>query len=70
MRMGVNYISNLYKSAFEAWGINTKSEKISVTSYRKNLVQAGADSLVPATFLSKMLGQKNLDSKLDKTICF
>ena len=32
---------------------------------RKQLVQAGAEAEVTGGFLTKMLGHKNLDSKLD-----
>ena len=63
-RMGVNQIGKLYQNAFLEVGVNIKAEKIKATSCRKNLVQHGADSLVPGVFISKMTGQKNLDTKL------
>ena len=64
-RMGVNQIGTLFKKVFGDLGVDTLKEKISATSSRKQLVQAGAEAEVPGGFLSKMLGQKNLDSKLD-----
>ena len=63
-RMGINHIGNLFKQAFVAVGVDVKAEKITATSGRKNLLQTGADGLVPGGFLSKMAGQKNLDTKL------
>ena len=63
-RMGENQIAKLFTEAFSEAGVDVKAEKIKATSCRKNLVQAGADALVPGGFLSKMVGQKNLDSKL------
>ena len=60
--MGINTIAQLYKKAFKKAGVDTKH--ISGTSCRKTMVQAGAESLVPGEFLSKMLGQKSIDSKL------
>ena len=47
-----------------AVGVDVKAEQITATSGRKNLLQTGADRLVPGGFLSKMAGQKNLDTKL------
>ena len=63
-RMGENQIAKLFTEAFSEAGVDVKAEKIKATSCRKNLVQAGADAMVPGGFLSKMVGQKNLDSKL------
>ena len=65
VRMGVNTIASLLKKAMEAVGIDCKKEKISSYSARKTLIQSGADSLTPGSFVSKMAGQKNLASKLD-----
>ena len=62
--MGVNMLSKLFKNACQKAGLDTKSKKISATSCRKNLVQVGVEQNVPSPFLSKMLGQKSLDSKL------
>ena len=39
------------KEAFEYVGVDTKAAKISATSGKKNLVQAGADGLVTGGFL-------------------
>ena len=64
-RMGINTISQLFKNAFIKAGVDTGSDRITGTSCRKTLVQAGAESLVPGAFLSKMMGQKNIDSKLE-----
>ena len=64
-RMGENTLAKLLPNALEAIGVDVKSEKISAYSARKNLIQGGADKLVPGEFLSKIAGQKNLDSKLD-----
>ena len=64
-RMGINLIGSLFQNAFSQIGVDIKAEKIKATSCRKNLVQAGADSNVPGHFISKMTGQKNLDSKLE-----
>ena len=63
-RMGRNQIGNLFKQAFIEAGVDVKAEKIKGTSGRKNLAQAGADGMVPGGFLSKMMGQKSIDSKL------
>ena len=63
--MGHNLIRNLLKYSLEAAGVDIKKQKISTSSTRKNVVQAGADSNVPSYVLSKMVGQKNLDSKLE-----
>ena len=63
--MGVNYIGTLFRSAIERSGIDIGGKKVSATSARKNLVQTGAEGSVPSPFLSKLLGQKNIDSKLE-----
>jgi hypothetical protein len=60
-RMGENQIGRLFKQAFVAAGADVKAEKIQATSCRKNMAQGGADGMVPGEFLSKMLGQKNID---------
>ena len=62
--MGRNQIGNLFKQAFIEAGVDVKAETIKGASGRKNLAQAGADGMVPGGFLSKMMGQKNIDSKL------
>ena len=62
--MGVNLLGKLFKNACDKAGLDTKAKKISATSCRKNLVQVGVEQNVPSPFLSKMLGQKSLDSKL------
>ena len=64
-RMGINTLSQLFKSAFVKANIDTGAAKILGTSGRKTMAQSGADSLVPGSFLSKMMGQKNVDSKLE-----
>ena len=63
--MGVNYIGALFKNAVERAGLDIGDKKISGTTPRKNLCQSGAEGQVPSGFLSKMMAQKNLDSKLE-----
>ena len=63
--MGINLIGSLFPNAFLQIGVDIKAEKITATSCRKNLVQAGADGNIPGHFISKMTGQKSLDSKLE-----
>ena len=62
-RMGINMISGLFKKAFEKAGADVAN--VSGTSCRKSMMQAGAEALVPGEFMSKMLGQKNINSKLE-----
>ena len=64
-RMGINTISKLFKEVCEKVGLNPLKDKISATSIRKGMVQNGVEADVPGPFLSKMLGQKNIDSKLE-----
>ena len=64
-QMGKNTIAGLFKSVFEEMGVDTKKEHISATSGRKNLLQAGADAMVPSNFLSKMAGHKVEASQLE-----
>ena len=64
-RMGVNTIAKLFKLACEKVGFDPLKEKVSSTSCRKGLVQSGVESNVPGPLISKMLGQKNIDSKLE-----
>lgn len=66
-RAGINNIGKLPKDVFTKLGVNCDEEKVSATSYRKLLAQCGADGEVSSVFLSKMMGQKNLDSKLSYT---
>ena len=63
--MGVNYIGSLFKKAIELSGVDIGEKKISGTSARKNLTQTGAEGSVPSPLLSKLLGQKQIDSKLE-----
>ena len=63
--MGVNMIGSLFKKAIDISNVDIGSKKATATSARKCLTQAGAESSVPSPFLSKMLGQKNIDSKLE-----
>ena len=63
--MGVNYIGALFKNAVSKAGIDIGDKKVTATTARKNLAQSGAEGGVPSTFLSKMLAQKNMDSKLE-----
>jgi len=63
--MGVNYIGKLFKTAIELSGVDIGAKKITGTSARKNLVQMGAEGSVPSPLLSKLLGQKGIDSKLE-----
>ena len=62
--MGVNKIAVLLKSAMTSVGVDCKKQKVSSYSARKTMLQSGADSLLPGAFLSKMAGQKSLESKL------
>ena len=62
--MGVNLIGKLFANAITNSGIDVGNRRISATSARKNLAQVGASASVPSALLSKMLGQKNLDSKV------
>jgi len=62
--MGKNNISKLYSSAFEELGVDCKKLKISANSGRKQLLQAGADAMVPGNFLSKLAGHK-VESSLE-----
>ena len=62
--MGVNLIGKLFTKAISKSGLDTGNRRISATSARKNLAQVGASASVPSALLSKMLGQKNLDSKV------
>ena len=63
--MGVNTITSLLKNALEGAGVDLRNQKITASSSRKNLVQAGADSQVPGHWLSKYMGHKNVNSKLE-----
>ena len=60
--MGVNTITSLLKNALEGAGVDLRNQKITASSSRKNLVQAGADSQVPGHWLSKYMGHKNVNS--------
>ena len=62
--MGVNLIGKLFANAITNSGIDVGNRRISATSARKNLAQVGASASIPSALLSKMLGQKNLDSKV------
>ena len=66
-RMGINSISKLPRDVFEPLGVDCSGERVSATSYRKLMAQCGADGGVSSVFLSKLMGQKNLDSKLSYT---
>ena len=63
--LGKNHIASLFKSAFEALGVDCKAEKISATSARKNFLQGGAESGVPANWLSLAAGHKVEQSQLN-----
>ena len=62
--MGVNYIGALFQNAVKFSGLDLGGKKITATSARKNLAQVGASANVPSALLSKILGQKDLDSKV------
>ena len=62
--MGVNLIGKLFQTAVKACDLDLGGKKITATSARKNLAQVGASASVPSALLSKLLGQKNLDSKV------
>lgn len=63
--MGVNLIGRLFTDAIKASNLDVGGKKITATSARKNLAQVGASASVPSALLSKLLGQKNLDSKIN-----
>lgn len=63
--LGKNHIASLFKSAFEALGVDCKAEKICATSARKNFLQGGAESGVPANWLSLAAGHKVEQSQLN-----
>lgn len=63
--MGKNTISKLFRSVFEELGVDCKKLKISANSGRKQLLQAGADAMVPGNFLSKLAGHKVESSQLN-----
>ena len=62
---GKNNIASLFKSAFEALGVDCKAEKISATSARKNFLQGGAEAGVPANWLSLAAGHQVEQSQLN-----
>ena len=55
----------MFKTVCAQVGLDPNKDKVSATSCRKGLIQTGVEADVPGSFLSKMLGQKNLDSKLE-----
>lgn len=63
--MGKNNISAIFKSAFEAMGVDCKEERISAYSARKNFIQGGAESGVPANWLSLAAGHHVEQSQLN-----
>jgi len=63
--MGKNQIGKLFRTVFEELGVDCKKLKISANSGRKQLLQAGADAMVPGNFLSKLAGHKIESSQLN-----
>ena len=64
LRMGRNTLAKNLKTAMERSGVDTKACKISSTSARKSMMQAGADAQVPGHTLSMLAGQSSISSKL------
>ena len=56
--LGKNHIASLFKSTFEALGVDCKAEKIMATSARKNFMQGAAESGVPANWVSLAAGHQ------------
>lgn len=63
--LGKNHIASLFKSTFEALGVDCKAEKIMATSARKNFMQGAAESGVPANWVSLAAGHQVEQSQLN-----
>lgn len=62
--MGKHMIGEMLKEGVAATGEDTSHLKITARSARKTMAQAAADSICSPEFTSKVMGHKNLDSKL------